>query len=82
MNLLDLRALAYLRRMARALEKSANSQADLARIAVEDWSRKHARRGPAALELGTMDPEEVEKKYQERLAAEEVGVYDEESSHD
>ena len=78
MNILDLRALAYLRRMARAMEKSADAQADLARIAVEDWSRKHPRRGPAALELGTMDPEEVEKKYQERLEREAVGEFDDE----
>lgn len=67
-----------LRRIAAALESIAASQAELARIAVDDWSRHHVRPVPSKVEFGVMDPSEVDKLYAARQEKEAVGEYEDE----
>ncbi len=69
----DLRAVAYLKRIALASERQAIAMEKMAEVAVDEWSRKHSRPKPSHVEFGTMDVSEVEKLYARRKEAEELG---------
>jgi hypothetical protein len=66
-----LRALGLIRRAVRALESLARSQSSLAEIAQQRVTRiaerKQRRASPRKIELGFMDTQEIERRYQERL---------------
>jgi hypothetical protein len=75
----DLRAAVYLKRMALALERSAKAHEEMARIAVDDWSRRHVKHPVSKVELGVADISEINKQYLERLEKEALGEFEEES---
>ena len=70
----NLRALAFLRRIARAAERQADSLETLARIELERWSRESAPRHPKHSEFGQLDVAEAERRYRKIREAEEAGV--------
>lgn len=59
----ELRALALLRRIARAAESIADSQATLARCAADEHSRKHRPRARTKLEISSLDLDAVNESW-------------------
>jgi hypothetical protein len=69
-----LRALVFLRRIARSLESIAKSQHAMALIMGDDWKRRNAAAKPQPSDFSIMDITEVNKRYHERREAEAAGV--------
>jgi len=64
-----LRLLAFARRMARALERTAAAAEEQARISTADWERRTVRRKPTPIQIDSLDLAESNKLWREQRRA-------------
>jgi len=76
----SIRTLVFLRRSARALERIADAQQELAEIARARFNRENVKRLPRATEFGSFDVAEANSRWQKEEEAREFGQIPEDAT--
>lgn len=76
----ELRALVFLRRIARALEMIALAQAELAEIAAAQHAARTVKKKPRVTEFGSFDVEDANKRWAKEQEALEFGQIPEDAT--
>jgi len=62
------RPIVYLKRIAIALERLAEDLSAIREIYTSEWAAQHGPRPPSkAVEIGTMDQDEINRRYRQRI---------------
>ena len=69
-----LKRFSLLRRLAEAQERTATALERLATVAEDTWAKKHAPRDPSRTEIGSLDLEWLNNRFERETEAREAGM--------